>query len=131
MNASEKKGNKSWKPAQKLSIVDKKAGYVYRWCDKDPANLLKRKADGWVMASDLHGHKAKQEAPEAKDLTSVTEYRDLVLMAIPEEDYQSHRDYYEEQTRKQTVGLKDRVKQDARQGATGKAADIHGTIVIN
>jgi len=131
MNTAVKKGRKSWKPAQKLSIVDKKPGYEYRWCDKDPANLLKRKADGWVMASELHGHKAKQEEATEKGITSVMEYRDLVLMAIPEEDLQSHRDYYEEQTRKQTVGLKDRVKQDAQKGAAGKSADIHGSIVIN
>lgn len=126
-----KKGRKSWKPAQKLSIVDRKPGYEYRWCDSDPSNILKRKADGWVMATELSGHRTKQEDPSAKDLTSVTEYRNMVLMAIPTEDYEAHREYYAELTRKQTSGLKDRVKQEARSASTGKPADIHGTIVIN
>ena len=77
-----KKGRKSWRPAQRLSLVDKKAGYVYRWCDKEPSNIAKRRADGWIMASELTGHSAKQEEPTAKNLTSVNEYRELVLMAI-------------------------------------------------
>jgi hypothetical protein len=55
----------------------------------------------------------------------------MVLMAIPKEDYEAHREYYEELTRKRTRSLKDRVKQEAKDSATGKPADIHGTIIIN
>ena len=130
----EKKGTRSWRPAERLRTINKLPGFVYRWCDKDQLNLAKREADGWFYASKLTGHSdVGQEEPENRPMTTITEYRELVLMAIPDDEYAAHRAYYDGLTRKQTVGLKKDLEQKVRgEAATSgiKSADIYGKIVI-
>src|SRR3546814_15618729 len=91
-----KKGNESWKPAKKLQVAGKDPNYEYRWCENDVFNIQKRQADGWVPATEINGIHAEHKSKD-KPLTSVTEYRESILMAIPKEDYRKHRAYYEKQ----------------------------------
>ena len=123
-----KKGNKSWRPAQRLRVTGKNPDYEYRWIDaSDPDNLRRKQEDGWVPASELHGHTAENGE---KQMTSVTESRGSVLHAIPKEDYQMHRDYYQERTKKQIAGLKKTLVDEAEKARPGASRNIHGTIVI-
>lgn len=132
-----KKGKPSWKPAARLPVRNAPEGYRLRWVHKEPANLARKAAEDWIPATSINGFKAEHIAPElvqdGKSLTSAVEYRDLVLMALPEERAQERDGYYAEQTRKQTVGLKKQVEKEnadqaARLGAT--PSPVRGSIVI-
>lgn len=128
MTEEVKKGKPSWRPGKKLRVKDKKPGFNYRWCDKDPANLQRRQEDGYVFASKLQGDTAKHDGE--KSPTSVQEYREMVLMACPEEEFQTHREYFAQRTTEQTVGLKRLLEDDARKLTRGGPTGITGKIVI-
>lgn len=130
-----KKGRPSWKPASRLSVSGKREGYVQRWVDEEPANLQRKKADGWNPVNGTLGSHVKHEHPDltgdGKPLGSTVKYRNMVLMEIPEEDYKAHREYYAEQTRLQTVGLKARAEHENAANARGRAAaQLYGKITI-
>lgn len=126
-----KKGKKSWKPAALLN-TEKVPGYQSRWVNtQDPANYARRRADGWVPYSQVTGSKELHDRPshieDGKPLDTVTEYRGSVLCLLPDEDYQEHRDFFNEQTRRQTAGLRDKAEADNRKRASGgMAAKIYG-----
>lgn len=132
-----KKGKASWKPARLADVYGKKPGYVYRWCDKDRWNIARRQEDGWILASVLQGdtskHRSEDETKDGKSLTTNIEHRERVLMMIPDEDYQEHRAYFDNLTKRQTVGLKKTAQQeltDAARGQGAHAAVLHGNIII-
>lgn len=131
-----KKGKKSWKPAALLDTHDKPEGYQLRWVNTlDPANLARRQADGWRPLSSVTNKKTGHDRPghieDGKPLTTVTEYRGSVLMALPDEDYQEHREFFNEQTRRQTAGLRERFEAENRAKAQrGTAAQIYGETSI-
>jgi hypothetical protein len=128
-----KKGKPTWKPAAMLDVVDKKKGFRMRWASNDPLNLQRKKAEGWVMANKETGIDAEHEHPEktgdGHSMTSVTEYRDLVLMALPEELGKARDEYIEERTELQTMNLKRNLEDDLK-NKKGKSADTYGKIVI-
>lgn len=127
-----KKGKPTWKPAAKLSVVNKQAGFRYRWCDKDQLNISRKTEEGWVFANKDTGLPVEHDNPDGNPLTSATEYRELVVMALDEETAQARDDYFKEQTLKQTVGLKDRLRKDLEDAAPeGHRAPAEGTIIIN
>ena len=91
-----KKGNRSWKPFDLLDIQDKDPNYRYRWGHKDPANLTKKRAEGWLFAEKAIAKYKKSDATTKsasatdidyadQSMTTMTEYNDLVLMVLPEE----------------------------------------------
>ena len=132
-----KKGNPSWSPATRLDVRNRRAGFRYRWCDKDPANIEKKLAEGWVFVnktSGLPGELERRDQPhDGSDLTTTKTYRELVLMALPEDIGLARDRYVADQTRKQTVGLKadaERTNRSAGQGIP-TAQPLHGTIVIS
>ena len=133
---AKKKGNKSWKPSALLNTHDKPEGYQLRWVNtQDPANLARRKADGWVPLSSVTNTKTGHERPghieDGKPLTTVTEYRGSVLMALPDEDYQEHREFFNQMTRRQTAGLREKAEAENRAKAQhGTAAQIYGETSI-
>lgn len=132
-----KKGRSSWKPPLTDLVRGKKPGWVYRWVDKDQANVWKKQDWGWQMASKVHGDTATVESPDSNDgktPTTVMEHRERVLMMIPEDEYQAHREYFEEKTRQNTMGLKERAKEaEAKLPLSGRAgrSNVTGHIIIS
>lgn len=133
-----KHGNRSWKPAQMLELHDKKPGLHYRWTDAtEDLNVKRRLAEGWDFVTNVKSNSAKHNRPnkatDGRPLTSTTDYAELTLMAIPEEEYQEHRAFYREQTRRQTLSIKGdfqgQLDQAARQEGAPRA-QAHGKIVI-
>lgn len=130
-----KKGRKSWKPAALLN-TDKVPGYQSRWVNtQDPANYARRRQDGWVPYSEVMRGKKVHERPghieDGKPLDTVTEYRGSVLCLLPDDEYQAHRDYFNEQTMRQTAGLQEKLERENRAKAqSGTAAKLYGKTVI-
>lgn len=131
-----KKGKKSWRPAALLNTHDIPEGYQARWVNtQDPANAARRRADGWTPITDVTNAKAGHVRPDhiedGKPLTTVTEYRGSTLMVLPDEDYREHREFFNEQTRRQTAGLREAAEQRNREKAqSGMAAKIYGKTII-
>ena len=100
-----KKGNKSWRPFNLLELSGQTPGFRYRWCDKDPANLDKKAAEGWKY---VRSENAKYNKPDATittgsytdidfadcSTTGIVEYRESVLMALDEDTALSRDEYY-------------------------------------
>ena len=125
-----KKGKISWAPATALE-AQKIPGCRTRWTNKDPMNLQRKESEGWVHVHADKGLKAEHEHPEdihsGKPMTSVTEYRELTLMALPEEVAQARDAYFTERTDAQSASLVRNLKEDM---AKDGEARVHGQIII-
>lgn len=129
-----KKGSKSWKPAHRLK-VDKKEGWRYRMVDHtDHYNVEKKKAEGWEWVNATTGIPGKHDRPSGTADGSNTdtgfEYKELRLMAMPEDLAQERDAYYAEKTRQQTVGLKDRLTDEIAKSGVSPEEALSGKIVI-
>lgn len=126
-----KKGKASWAPATALT-AQKIPGHRTRWTNKDPVNMQRKEAEGWRAVHKDNGLVSEHEHPEdiasGKPLTSVTEYRELVLMALPEEVAQAREDYFTARTDAQSAGLVSNLKKDL---AKDGGAAVHGKIIID
>ena len=111
-----RKGNRSWVPAAPLAIKSADPEYRLKWVHSDPANVMRKRAEGFVNAEP--GDATHDRPPGVESGTgrhgSVTQYRDMVLMKIPEEMALARADYYETAAKKQLNGVKTRSKQDLR-----------------
>jgi hypothetical protein len=126
-----KRGNKSWRPAKMLQVKGKKDGYVYRWCDKDAARLQRHQSNGWVPVSKITGHsKTEHTAPDKSEQTSITEYRELVLQAMPAEEYEEHREYYRGQNEQGLKALRRQLDKDLESVRPGLSSKLTGKITI-
>lgn len=131
-----KKGRKSWRPAALLNTHDIPEGYQARWVNTaDPANQARRFADGWQPLSSVTNTKAGHVRPDhiedGKPLTTVTEYRGSTLCVLTNEDYREHREHFNEMTRRQTAGLREKAEARNRdQARSGMAAKIYGKTII-
>ena len=127
-----KKGKKTWAPAAMLGVVDRKPGFRHRWVNKDPMNLQRKQAEGWIMADSTTGseHEHPGQVEDGKPLTSITEYRELVLMAVPEDIAKSRDDYFREKTEKQTAGLKKSLQSDIDATGVSGTEATYGKVVI-
>lgn len=129
---TEKKGKPSWRPASMLDVPDKMPGFRPRWCSNDPLNLQRKKAEGWIPATEINGIRMTHDHPDkmgdGHPLTSVTEYRDMILMALPEDLAEARDEYFQQKTDAQTGSLKINAEEEAAK--TGPDARVHGKIVI-
>ena len=125
-----KKGRSSWKPASTLTAHSIK-GFRTRWTNKDPMVVQRKEAEGWVRVNAETGLTTEHEHPgdiaSGKPLTSTLEYRELFLMALPEEVAQARDEYFTEKTDAQSAGLVRNLKKDMSEGG---AAEVHGKIII-
>jgi hypothetical protein len=124
-----KKGVKSWTPAAVTDVTNKEAGYRYRWVNKDPDNLAKKKAEHWEYV-DSATDSANAPAPRMEDgspMTSVVDKRDVVLMRIPEEFAQGRDAYMNNKADSRIAAVTKQTKADlAKEGA-----EMHGDITIS
>lgn len=128
--AQPKKGKASWAPATALN-ADKIPGFRTRWTNKDPINMQRKEAEGWTVVNAENGLHSEHEHPEdiasGKPVTSVTEYRELVLMALPEDVAEARDEYFQKRTDAQSAGLVSNLKKDMAQSGEAK---VHGKIII-
>ena len=126
-----KKGRPSWRPAKMLQVKGKLKDYVYRWCDKEPARLQRHQSNGWVPVSEITGHgKVEHTAIDKSEQTSITEYRELVLHAMPVDEYESHREHYREQSDNALRALRRQLDRDLEKVSPGLSGKVSGKIII-
>lgn len=109
-----KKGRPSWDEASTLLVYNKDSslfsrgddGFVYRWEENDPPRIQVQKARGWEVVSELaNTGVSRGEGADTIDdgvpLTTVKEYKELVLMRLPEELAKEREQYMQEKADKQ------------------------------
>lgn len=122
-----KKGNPSWRPHKTLEVRNQRPGMRLRWVNTDPANLEKKQAEGWKFAETTEHDRAKG-VEHGKGLGSVKQYRDLVLMEMPEELAVARNEYFQNETKAQVGGITKRLK--SKLAESGSAA-TYGDVQIN
>jgi len=125
-----KKGNRSWTPAAPLGIKAKDPSNRLRWVHAEPANMLRKRAEGWEQADvgDAVHDRPNGVESGAGTPAGVLEYRDMVLMKMPEEMAREREAFYRNASQEQVSGLKTRAKRDIR-AKTGVTVD--GDITID
>jgi protein required for attachment to host cells len=133
-----KKGNAAWKPARKLDVKasdEVKSKFRLRWRDKDPQNIQKAQSEGWEFIDPAKGIRAEHENPgDSNPLTNTTEYRELVLMGLPEELGKSRDEYFQEQANRNIAGVKNALQRDLDDAAAkegGYKTKATGAITID
>lgn len=109
-----KKGKPSWDEASTLLVYNQRGdmfgegddGFVYRWEENDPHKLQIQKARGWQVVSDTAttGISRGADADKIDDgtpLTTVHEYKELILLRLPEEQAAERREYMQQKADKQ------------------------------
>lgn len=126
-----KKGKAIWKPAERLGVLDKNANYRYKWVNKEPSNLERKFAEGYVPANSITGltaeHKEGVRAIDGSEIAGAKSHRELVLCALPNELAEARDEYFQNQTDRQTRNLKQKLQNDL---SAGGPARVDGKITI-
>tara|TARA_R110000868_G_scaffold243723_2_gene499746 strand:+ start:137 stop:595 length:459 start_codon:yes stop_codon:yes gene_type:complete len=124
-----KKGNRSWAPAAPLGLKSRDLSNRLRWVHTEAANVLRKKAEGWVPASAGDAVHDRPHGVESGDglPAGILEYRDSILMKMPEELALARDRYYRDRAGQQLSGITGRAKRKIRD-ATGVAVDGEITI---
>lgn len=128
--ATPKKGNRSWTPAAPLGLKARNPEDRLRWVSTDQANLMKKRAEGWEYADKgdaVHDRPNGVESGVGAP-AGVLEYRDMVLMKMPEELAREREAYYQARAQEQLSGLSSRTKRDI---AAQTGAIVEGEIKID
>ena len=130
-----KKGTTPWKPAQMLTVKNFTPGFRPRWCTKDPDNLRRKEEEGWIFANSTTGVSGEHERPNNTTdggpmSDSVTDYRESVLMGLPEEIGLARDEYHKEKVRAQSHDkMQGELERDiANAGGPGQKPTLHGGI---
>jgi len=126
-----KKGKPMWHNPSLLDVQNKDPNYEYRFVNKDPSNLAKKELN-WDYVSGLQADGSKLTESgrmnDGKQMTSIIERRDTVLMRTPKENYELRQQQVAEKTAQRTRGLTAHLKKEIRE--KGGNAPIHGGITI-
>lgn len=124
-----KKGTKSWEPWKTLQVTNRTPGMRPRWVYTDPANLEKKQAEGWAFVRDSSmTHDRPRHVDSGTGMGSMKQYRDLVLMQMPEDMVDARTEHYSEVTRSQTSGITKRLQDKMKSNGVGK---VYGKVEIN
>lgn len=121
-----KKGSNSWQPASVTDVVNKEEGFRYRWLNKSPENLSKKKVEKWEILSGLQSDKSSSASGD-KGLSSVIEKHDVILARISEENALQRDDYFNKESQRRVAGLTAHVKKELGKEGAGS----HGKITIS
>lgn len=130
MDQKPKKGNVSWRPHRQLDVRKKDPTKRLRWVNSDPANLEKKQAEGWSF---VQGGAAVHDRPNTVEhgsgIGTLRQYRDLVLMEMPEDTAIERNRYYEERTSQQSKGIEKQMRDNVGKSLPG--ATVYGEVKIS
>lgn len=132
-----KKGNAVWAPLRdQLSLSKKDPDTHYRWVDtKNEIKNEQRLERGYFYVNKTTTSQIPEKHPgvdkvakDASDITGAKRVGELALMGLPMEIKEARDEYYQEETRKSTAGIKRNLQKDLDKTGLGMKAD--GRIVI-
>jgi len=130
-----KKGREPWKPAQLLSVRDKTPGFRYRWCDKDMDNIRRKEEEGWIKVSSTTSLKGEHDRPVntvdgAPLCRDGVDYREVILMALPEERGLARDEYQAQRVREHShEAMRGNLERETgKLGTPGNTPPLHGGI---
>ncbi len=139
MTNEKKRGRPSWRPARKLDVINKSPDFRYRYVSTDYANLQKKLAEGWQFVNPSTGIPGEhaptaREVSDGKQIDTVNKYRELVVMALPEEIAKERDAFYANKSKHRAKALEDQLQTDlnkaARDSGARHTAVAHGSIKI-
>lgn len=102
----------SWRPAHDLPVPTPQDGYVFHWKrvsmagTSDPANMAKARREGWEPCkAEDHPEMMSDFVSFGLTPTGIIEIGGLVLCKSTVENAKARKDYYEGQTRSQTLAV--------------------------
>jgi len=107
----DKKGKASWRPAKPLEVTVGQ-GFRARWRSKEDTRYLKARAEGWVTPEEA-GVEVMIDPITAggiQKMKGAHEYRELVLMVLPEDLAKAREEYIENRTQEQSVTPAERTR---------------------
>lgn len=129
-----KKGRSTWKPANVLDILDKEPGYRYRVAEKSARNIAKKQREGWEIVSAINSPNTDNKSigngvDLGKQMGSVLDGHDYIIMRIPEDMAQERDDYFNGESSRRMSALKRQTTEEfSKIGKDG--APVHGSITI-
>jgi hypothetical protein len=118
---NKKTGKKSWQPSSLLHIPEenKDPNFAYRALRNDPANLVKKQADGWEI--DQTGVvNNSQTINDSRGLGSVSCIRELIIARMPKETKKARDEYYQGKVKSaKEQEINEKMKIGGEENATG------------
>lgn len=125
-----------WRPANKLSYLKARAGYTARWVDSKQENVMKKKAEGWVVMKPSDHVGIPLETLDVNDGNAIgneIRQREMIAMMIPDSLKAERADYYRSENKR----AMDSILRESNEGlkkmgaATFKPKGMSGRIVID
>ena len=98
----------NWRPASNLATLKAKKGFTAYWASSDPANIARKKAEGWIVMKPEDNVGPPIEQIDVNDGTALHDgirYRDHIAMMLPDELKEAREDYHQEENRNQMAGV--------------------------
>lgn len=105
----QKKGTKpGFQPANRQGTLKAKLGFTARWVRNDPANIARKRQEGWVIMKpedNIGTYEDLSDVTDAKPLYNGIRYQDQIAMMLPDDLKSSREQYYREETRQTTEAM--------------------------
>jgi hypothetical protein len=121
-----------------LPKLDAPEGYTVAWKANTQENIRRLRQEGWEVASRLEHnidtemgdyYKKVNDSPVSEETSNIT-HNELIAMVLPEDMAEARRQYYKDETEKQT---RSRMMAENATGYGGvvNAAQVKTTVEIN
>lgn len=97
-----------YRPASRLATLKARKGYTPRWVSADPAEIARKKAEGWIIMQPKDNIGPEIEQTDIKDgsaLHAGIRYRDMIAMMLPDSIREDREEYYREENRQAMAGI--------------------------
>ena len=100
----------AWRPSSRLATLKARSGFTARWVSADPAEISKKRAEGWIIMkpSDNKGPEIEQtDISDGKALHDGIRYRDMIAMMLPDDLKEAREEYYKKENEQAMAGILD------------------------
>ena len=98
----------NWRPSSRLATLRAKPGYTARWVDADPAEIARKKAEGWIIMKPEDNVGPPIDQTDIKDGTALHDgirYRDMIAMMLPNDLKEAREEYYRKENEQAMAGI--------------------------
>lgn len=132
-----KKGQKvDWKPSSRLPKLNPPKGFVAKWAHNVPERIRQLQDEHWQVANRIEHnmdvpmgdyYKKVNDRPILPSQSTITQ-NEMIAMLIPEEYADARKEYYRQETEKQTRA---KLRPESSGSPLIEAAQVKSTIEIN